>query len=69
MTLNYVVDRKARHFYSPEDPPFDMKHQLMSADPLPVVKFHLSRKANFYYFLFCFHRLQNQFAKPSLPFV
>ena len=46
MTLNYVVDIKARHFYSPEDPPFDMKHQLMSTDSLPVVKIDLSTKVN-----------------------
>ena len=59
MALKYIVDMKARHFYNHKDPPFDMKHQLMSADPLPVVKLDLSRKANFHYFLFCFHRLQN----------
>ena len=41
MALKYIVDIKARHFYSHEDPPFDMKHQLISADPLPVVKIDL----------------------------
>ena len=59
MTLKCTVHMKTRHFYNHKDPPFDMKHQLMSADPLPVVKLDLSRKANFHYFLFCFHRLQN----------
>ena len=42
MTIKCIVDIKARHFYSPEDPTFDMKHKLMSADSLPVVKFDLS---------------------------
>ena len=41
MALKYIVDVKARHFYNHRDPPFDMKHQLMSADSLPVVKFDL----------------------------
>ena len=57
MTLKCIVDIKARHFYSPEDPPFDMKHQLMSADSLPVVKIDLSTKVNFHYFFFHFHRI------------
>ena len=41
MALKYVVDMKARHFYNHQDPPFDMKHQLMSADQLRVVNFDL----------------------------
>ena len=57
MTLKCIVDLKARHFYSPEDPPFDMKHQLMSADSLPVAKIDLSTKVNFHYFFFHFYRI------------
>ena len=36
---------KAMHFYNHKDPSFGMKHKLMSADPLPVVKIDLNRKA------------------------
>ena len=50
MTLKCIVDMKARHFYIPEDPPFDMKHQLMSADPFPVVKLTLSKRVGFQHF-------------------
>ena len=64
MTLKCIVDLKARHFYSPEDPPFDMKHQLMSADSLPVVKIDLSRKVNFHYFFFHFYTIWEFFPKP-----
>jgi hypothetical protein len=32
---------KTRRFYNHNNPPFDMKHQLMSADPLPVIKIDL----------------------------
>ena len=41
MTLKIIGDMKAMHFYNHKDPPFDMKHQLMSADPLPVTKIDL----------------------------
>ena len=41
MTLKIIGDMKAMHFYNHKDPPFDMKHQLMSADPLPVIKIDL----------------------------
>ena len=50
MALKYIVDVKARHFYNPEDPPFDMKHQLKSADSLPVVKIDLRTKVYFHSF-------------------
>ena len=50
MALKYIVDVKARHFYNHKDPPFDMKHQLMSADPVPVVKIDLSGKVYFHHF-------------------
>ena len=33
MTLKCIVHMKTRRFYNHKDPPFDMKHQLMSADP------------------------------------
>ena len=69
MILKCIVNKKTWAYSHHKDPPFDMKHQLMSADPLPVVKLDLSRKANFHYFLFCFHRLQNLFEKPFLPLV
>ena len=41
MTLKIIADMKAMYFYNHKDPPFDMKHQLMSADPVPVVKIDL----------------------------
>ena len=33
-----MEDMKERHFYNHKDPPFDMKHQLKSDDPVPVLK-------------------------------
>ena len=57
MALEYIVDVKARHFYNPEDPPFDMKHQLKSADSLPVVKIDLRTKVYFHSFFFHFYRI------------
>ena len=50
MILKIIGDMKAMHFYNHKDPPFDMKHQLMSADPVPVVKIDLNWEANFHYF-------------------
>ena len=41
MALKYIVIIKARNFYDHKDPPFDMKHQLMSADHVPVLKIDL----------------------------
>ena len=41
MTLKCTVHMKTRHFYNHKDPPFDMKHQLMSADHVPVLKIAL----------------------------
>jgi hypothetical protein len=41
MALECIVDMKARHFYNHKDPPFDIKHQLMSVDPVPVLKIDL----------------------------
>ena len=42
MALKIIGGMKATHFYNHKDPPFDMKHQLMSADPVPVVKIDLN---------------------------
>ena len=41
MTLKIIEDMKATHFYNHKDLPFDMKHQLMSADHVPVLKIAL----------------------------
>ena len=41
MTLNIIGDLKATHFYNHKDPPFDIKHQLMSADSVPIFKIDL----------------------------
>jgi len=54
MTLECIVDTKAGHFYNPEDPPFDMKHRLKSADSLPVVGIGLGTKVYFHSFFFYF---------------
>ena len=48
MTLKFIVHMKAWHIYNHKDPPFDMKHQLMSTDPLPALKNDLSKNANFH---------------------
>ena len=69
MTLKCIVDLKARHFYSPEDPPFDMKHQLMSADSLPIVKIDLSTKVNFHYFSSTFTEFKNCLQNLLFPLV
>ena len=41
MTLKYIAHMNKRHLYSPKDPNFNMKHQLMLADPLPVITTNL----------------------------
>ena len=41
MTLKTIGDMKVMHFYNHKDPPFDMKHQPMLADSVPVVKIDL----------------------------
>ena len=41
MTLNFTAYLKSMHFCNNKAPPFDMKCQLMSADPLPAVKIDL----------------------------
>ena len=50
MTLKYILHIKARHFYNHKDPPFDMNHQLMSADQRVVVNFDM--KQNNWFLLF-----------------
>ena len=47
---------KTRCFYNHKDPPFYMKHQLMSADPLPVIKIDLKYKLFFIIFPMIFIR-------------
>ena len=42
-------------FCNLKDPPYDIKHQLMSADPLTVVKIDLSTKVIFHYFFLHLH--------------
>ena len=54
MTLKYIVHMKARPSYNHKDPPFDIKHQLMSADPFPVFKLTWSRWVSFPYFFYDF---------------
>ena len=44
MTLKCIFHMKARHFYNHKDPPFDMNHQLMSADQRFVVSFDLKER-------------------------
>ena len=41
MTLKWTKQMKTRRFYNHKDPPFDMKYQLVSADPFPVIKIDL----------------------------
>ena len=41
MSLKCIAHLKTIHICDHKDPPFDMKHQLMSADQLPVVNFDL----------------------------
>ena len=69
MTLKYIVHIKETYFYNHKDSPFDMKHQLMSADSLPVVKFDLSWKTIFHRFFFDFCRVNDLFAKLYFPLV
>ena len=38
MAVKSVVDKKKQAYSHHKDPPFDIKHWLMSADPFPFVK-------------------------------
>ena len=70
MTLKCVVHMKRRRFNNQKDPPFNMKHQLMSADPLFLLsKLTWSRKANFYNLFICVYRLEDLFLKAYFLFV
>ena len=74
MILKCIVQKKTRHHYNPKDPPFDMKHQLMSADPLPVIKIHLKLTSCFSSFFliffigydFCKERLKKKMVKTMI---
>ena len=52
MTLKCIVNMKTRLFYNQKDPPFDMKHQVKSADPFLVIKIGKKYKS---YFISFFH--------------
>ena len=54
MAVKSVVNKKTWAYSHHKDPPFDMKHQLMSADPFPVVKLTLSKRVGFQYFFYYF---------------
>ena len=66
--------KKTWHHYNPKDPPFDMKHQLMSVDPLPVIKIHLKLTSCFSSFFliffidydFCKERLKKKMVKTMI---
>ena len=45
MTLKYIEHLKARYFCNHKDPPFDIKYQLVSADPFLVIKIALKWKS------------------------
>ena len=47
MAFKSVVNKKTWAYSHHKDSPFDMKHQLMSADPFPVVKLTLSKRVGF----------------------
>ena len=74
MILKCIVQKKTWHHYNPKDPPFDMKHQLMSVDPLPVIKIHLKLTSCFssvflIFFIdydFCKERLKKKMVKTMI---
>ena len=45
MTLKYIEHLKARYFCNYHDPPFDMKHWMMSTDFLSAVKIDLKYRS------------------------
>ena len=49
MILKGIEHQKASNHYHHKSPPFDVKHQLISADLLPVVKTRLRDKTGFQY--------------------
>ena len=52
MAVKSVVNKKTWANSHHKDPPFAIKHQLMSADPFPVVKLTLSKRVGFQYFFY-----------------
>ena len=54
MAVKAIVHMKTRVYSHHKVPPFDTKHQLMSADPLPVVKLILSNRVGFQYYFYYF---------------
>ena len=54
MTLKSNIHMKPRHFYNQKDAPFDLKPQLMSADPLPFVKINVKSTSCFALFFLLF---------------
>ena len=54
MTLNCTAYLKSMHFCNHKDPPFDMNHQLMSADQRFVVNFDMKQRNWFLLFFLSF---------------
>ena len=54
VAVKVMVHMKTRPYSHHKDPPFDTKHQLMSADLLPVVKLTLSNRVGFQYYFYQF---------------
>ena len=42
MAVKCVSHIKSRLYYHKKDPPFDIKHYLMSTDPFPIVKININ---------------------------
>ena len=47
VAVKCIVPKKTRAYSHHKDPPFDIKHQQMSADPFPVVKLTLRKRVGF----------------------
>ena len=41
ITLKIIGGRETTHFYGHKDPRFDMEYQLITVDPVPVLKMDL----------------------------
>ena len=54
MTLKGIKHQKMGHHYHHKGPPFDIKHQLISADLLSVVKMTKDDQTSFQYFFLQF---------------
>ena len=53
MTLEGIKHQKASNNYHHKGPPFEIKHQLLSADPLPVVKIDFIQVTKLNFIFFC----------------